>query len=94
MALKAWSMAAYSVRIKRSAARDLAKIGSRDRERIVYDIDLLGEQPHAGHPLKGGLRGLRRVRVGDYRVVYEVLDNELVVLVVRVAHRREVYRRL
>ena len=52
-----------------------------------------GDNPLAGSPLKGDLRGLRRVRVGDYRVVYEVLDGELVVLVVLVAHRREAYRR-
>ena len=44
--------------------------------------------------MKGENRGLRRLRVGDYRVVYEVLDGELVVLVVRIAQRREVYRRL
>jgi len=43
--------------------------------------------------LKGELVGLRRARAGDYRIVYEVLDDVLVVLVVRVAHRREVYRR-
>ena len=43
--------------------------------------------------MKGELLGLRRVRVGDYRVVYEVLEGALLVLVVRVAHRREVYRR-
>ena len=86
-------MAAYLVRIKRSATRDLAQIARQDRERIVYAIDRLAEQPHAGHSLKGDLRGLRRIRVGDYRVIYELLDNELVVLVVRVAHRREAYRR-
>ena len=86
-------MAAYAVRIKRSASRDIAQITRLDRERIVYAIDRLAEQPHAGYPLKGDLRGLRRLRVGDYRVVYEVLNNELVVLVVRVAHRREIYRR-
>ncbi len=86
-------MAAYSVRIKRSATRDLAQTARHDRERIVDAIDRLGEQPHSGYPLKGDLRGLRRIRVSDYRVVYELLDNELVVLVVRVAHRREAYRR-
>ena len=86
-------MATYSVRIKRSATRDLAQIARPDRERIVDAIDRLGEHPYSGYPLKGGLRGLRRSRVGDYRVVYELLDDELVVLVVRVAHRREVYRR-
>lgn len=85
-------MAAYAIRIKRSATRDLRQIGRQDRERIVHAIDCLGEQPHAGYPLKGALRGLRRIRVGDYRVIYEVLGNELVVLVIRVAHRREAYR--
>ena len=86
-------MATYSVRIKHSATRDLAQIARQDRERLVYAINRLAEQPHVGYPLKGDLRGLRRLRVGDYRVVYELLDNELVVLVVRVAHRREAYRR-
>ncbi len=86
-------MATCPVRIKRSATRDLAQIARQDRERIVDAIDRLGEQPHSGYPLKGDLRGLRRIRVGDYRVVYELLDNELMVLVVRVAHRREAYRR-
>ena len=47
----------------------------------------------AGSPLKGGLRGIRRLRTGDYRVLYEVEDAALVVLVVRVAHRRDAYRR-
>ena len=46
----------------------------------MHTIDRLGDNPLAGSPLKGDLRGLRRVRVGDYRVVYEVLDGELVVL--------------
>ncbi|WP_420444582.1 type II toxin-antitoxin system RelE family toxin [Candidatus Poriferisodalis sp.] len=83
----------YSIRIKRSAERELAGIPRPQRQRIVAAIDLLATQPLAGSPLKGGLRGLRRIRVGDHRVVYELLDAELVVLVVRVAHRREAYRR-
>ena len=64
-----------------------------DRTRIVAAIDRLAETPHLGAALKGDLRGLKRLRVGDYRVVYEVRDEELVVLVVRVAHRRDAYRR-
>ncbi len=60
--------------------------------RIIRAIDRLAEQPLAGSVLKGGLRGLRRVRVGRYRVLYEVLDEELVVLVIHVSHRREAYR--
>ena len=82
----------YSVRIKGSAAKELTRLPRDARERLIEAIDGLGEQPLAGALLKGGLRGLRRLRVGSYRVVYEVLDDELVVLVVRVAHRRELYR--
>ena len=83
----------YSIRIKRSAARELDRVREPDRQRLVHAIDGLAEQPLAGSALKGDLRGLRRVRVGNYRIVYEVLDDALVVLVVRVGHRRDTYRR-
>ena len=63
-----------------------------DRTRIVAAIDRLAETPHLGTLLKGDLRGLRRLRVGDYRVVYEVRNDELIVLVVRVARRRNAFR--
>ena len=83
----------YSVRIKQSASKELAGISQPDRTRVVDAIDQLRDQPFAGSTLKGGLRGLRRLHVGDYRILYELLSGELVVLVVRVAHRRESYRR-
>ena len=83
----------FSIRIKKSAARELKRLARPDRVRIVAAIDRLAETPHLGAALKGDLRGLRRLRVGDHRVVYEVRDDDLVVLVVRVAHRREAYRR-
>ena len=86
----------YSIRIRGSARRELAHLPRDARERVIVAIDALGEQPLVGSPLKGGLRGLRglrRQRVGDYRILYELLDEELVILVVRVTHRRESYRR-
>ncbi len=83
----------YSIRIKESAAKELKRVVKPHRTRIVAAIDRLAETPHLGAALKGGLRGLRRLRVGGYRVVYEVRDDELVVLAVRVAHRRDAYRR-
>lgn len=82
----------YSVQIRRSAAKELARVQKEDRLRIIHAIDGLAERPLIGKPLKGSDRGLRRLRVGDYRIVYEVLADALVVLVVRVAHRREAYR--
>jgi mRNA interferase RelE/StbE len=83
---------AYSIQIKASAERAIRKLELEDRERIVSAIDRLATERHAGSVLKGEYAGLRRVRVGRFRVVYEARDGELLVLVVRVAHRREVYR--
>ncbi len=83
----------FSIGIKESAARELRRVAGPDRARIVAAIDRLAETPRLGTALKGDLRGLRRLRVGDWRIVYEVQDDALIVLVVRVGHRREVYRR-
>ena len=82
----------FSVRIKASAAKELRHVAKPDRTRIVAAIDRLAETPYLGTALKGGLKGLRRVRVGNYRILYEIRHDELVVLVVRVVHRREAYR--
>lgn len=83
----------YSLRIKASASKELSRVERSDRERIIDAIDQLREHPLVGVPLKGGMRGLRRIRVGDYRVLYEVQHDVLVILVIRVAHRRDAYRR-
>jgi mRNA interferase RelE/StbE len=82
----------YSIRIKSSAGKALARIAKQDRVRIVEAIDRLANEPHAGGLLKGEFAGLRRLRVGHFRIIYEALDRELTVLVVRVGHRRDVYR--
>jgi mRNA interferase RelE/StbE len=81
----------YSIQIKSSAAKALAKIVRPDRLRIIAAIDQLQTTPMAGSALKGEFSGLRRLRVGDYRVVYEVEHDVLTVLVVRIGHRRSVY---
>jgi mRNA interferase RelE/StbE len=82
----------YSIRIKASAERALRKLERADRERLVSAIDRLATEPHSGSVLKGEYSGLRRLRVGRYRIVYEARDRELLILVVRVAHRRDAYR--
>ena len=79
----------FSIRIKERAARELRRIARPDRTRLAAAIDRLAETPYLGAALKGDLRGLRRLRAGDWRVLYEVREDELVVLVVRVAQRRE-----
>ena len=82
----------YSVRIKASAAEQLARLDVGTRRLLVEQIDRLAIDPHVGTVLKGELDGLRRVRVGAHRIVFEVRNRELLVLVVRVGHRSSVYR--
>lgn len=82
----------YFVSIKQSAAKALGKVAWEDRLRIIAAIDQLKTNPTSGGVLKGEFSGLRRIRIGNYRVVYEVQDQKLVVLVIRIGHRREVYR--
>ncbi len=84
----------YFVNIKQSALKSLKNIAREDRLRIIEAIDQLKINPAAGGVLKGEYSGLRRIRIGSYRVVYEVHDEKLTVLVIRIGHRREIYRRI
>ena len=84
----------YIVEVSTSAAKSLAKLDRKARLRVAGAIELLAfdPRPPAAKMLRGGDHGRWRVRVGDYRIVYNVEDDRLLVLVIRVAHRREVYR--
>lgn len=87
-------MASYRVLIKPSAAREIEAVDSKkNRQRIVTRILALAREPRpVGCEKLGGESNRYRVRVGRYRVVYSVADAELLVLVVRVADRKDVYR--
>ena len=82
----------YSIHIKQSALKSLKSIAREDRLRIIEAIDQLKTNPAAGGVLKGEYSGLRRIRIGSYRIVYEVHDEQLTILVIRIGHRREVYK--
>ena len=87
-------MARYRLLIKRSAARELAGVDSKpDRQRVVARIRALSMDPRPpGCEKLSGHADRYRVRQGDYRVVYAVDDVEQIVLIVKIGHRREVYR--
>jgi len=84
----------YSVLIAASAAKELESVdGKADRVRIVRAIQALAGQPRGkGSEKLSGAEGRYRVRVGDYRVVYAIDDDGHSVDVVKIGHRREVYR--
>jgi len=85
-------MANYSLAFKKSVAKDLRKIPNNDVERILECINSLCENPRADGCIKLSNKDRYRVRQGNYRIIYEIQDLELIILVVKVAHRSEVYR--
>ncbi len=75
---------------KASVSRDLKKINPKEVERILREIrTVLGDNPEAGEALVGEFKGLYKIRVGDYRVIYTVIDGDALVL--RIGHRSKVY---
>lgn len=86
-------MGKYRVLIKRSAAKELESVPSKkDRQRIVRRIRSLSEDPRPPSARKLSGRELYRIRQGNYRIVYEIRDEEVIVNVVKVGDRKDVYR--
>ncbi len=88
------SRPAYSVELAPAAVRQLRKLDPRAQRRVQAAIELLADEPRPAGAVKlAGGEGEWRVRTGDYRIVYEIRDRVLLVLVLAVGHRREIYRR-
>ena len=83
----------YELIIKPTAEKTLDKVPFPTRRRIVDAMERLRSDPRPAGVVKlAGDENLWRIRIGNYRVVYEIHDHRLVVLVLRVAHRKDVYR--
>ena len=83
----------YKISIVRSALRSLQKIEKKTQKRIEKKIDTLASNPIPEDSKKlKGKRDLYRIRVGDYRIVYIIENRKLVVLIIKIGHRREIYR--
>jgi len=85
-------VASYSLEIKRSAAKELAQLSPKDRGRIVARIQALADDPRPVGAEKLSSQARYRVRQGDYRILYEIEDQILRIMVVKIGHRRDVYR--
>ncbi|MEP6709014.1 MAG: type II toxin-antitoxin system RelE/ParE family toxin [Verrucomicrobiota bacterium] len=87
-------MASFSIQWRSSTKKDLRKLPPREVERIVTAVELLAEEafPHGSEKLAGADHTYR-IRVGDYRVVYEVFVPSEIVEIQRVRHRKDVYRK-
>lgn len=85
-------MASYKLSFKQSVAKDLRRIPKDDVARILKRIDMLAENPRPPGSEKLSGQERYRVRQGVYRIIYEIVDGALLVTVVKVGHRSEVYQ--
>ena len=85
-------MAKYKIAIKKSAAKELEDIPKKDLQKIIKRIQALAQNPRPQGAQKLSGQQHFRVRQGDYRIVYSVNDKDLIVDIVKIGHRREIYR--
>ena len=86
-------MSKYSINIAPGAKKQIDSLPIKIKSKIDRVIvDILANSPYLGKPLKGDLKGRYLYRVADYRVIYSILKQELIVWIIKVMHRREAYR--
>ena len=85
-------MGRYSIFLKESVRKDLSDVPAQELKRIVERIGLLADDPRPQGCEKLSGQERYRIRQGNYRIIYSIQDAELTVWVVKVGHRREVYR--
>ena len=81
----------YEIKYKASVIHDLKKMDKQVAHRIIdeFEITIL-KKPDCGTPLKGQFKGMYRLRIGDYRIIYTMVKNDILVL--RIGHRKKVYK--
>lgn len=84
----------YKVQMRSSAVKELSQLDKTTIKRIDTHIRALANNPRPPGvvAMKGSSRGLFRIIVGKYRIIYDVRDNEFIILIVKIGHRREIYR--
>ena len=85
----------HRVEFSRLAARELERIYKLDKKlyfRFIRAIDTFKTNPHQGKRLKGKLSGDYSLRLGDYRIIYTIQKNRLIVYIIDLGHRKEIYR--
>lgn len=85
----------FSIEVDPRADKDIKKlqhVNTTLTNRIVKLIDSLASYPFSGKPLKGNKQGCYSLRTGDYRIIYEVYISQKVVHIIRIGHRKEIYR--
>jgi mRNA interferase RelE/StbE len=85
-------MESYRIVIKKSAAKEIERIAKNDRIRIIEKIKSLSQDPHPTGSKKLSGQEKYRMRQDNYRILYQLIDDELIINVVKVGHRQDVYK--
>ncbi len=85
-------MAKYKIEIKKSAVKEISKLPTKELKKILKKIKLLADNPRPFGAIKLSGDEKFRIRIGNYRILYQIFDKKLIVIVVKVAHRKEVYK--
>ena len=88
-------MAGYKLELSNQAERVIRRMAEREPalyQRVARALDDLEDDPFQGKPLKGELKGRYSYRVGTYRIIYRIHQQKLVVLIIDIGHRRDIYR--
>ena len=84
-------MRRYAIVFAPRAKKQIDRLPSKIKIRIANALDILAYNPYLGKALKGDLKGLYSYRIGDYRIIYDILRNKLIIEIIKVMHRRDVY---
>lgn len=87
-------MEKYSIKYTKEAKRKIEKLDPSIRVLIKKVIKSLSSNPYKGKPLSYELAGLYSLRTSDYRIIYRIKEKQLIIIVISVGHRREIYKRL
>ena len=85
----------YKIEVGRQAAKDLEKVYRSDRtlyQRFLNAFSSIANDPSEGKALHGDLRGLNSYRFGSYRILYEIRHKQLIVVIIDLGHRRDIYK--
>jgi mRNA interferase RelE/StbE len=84
----------YTVQFTREAKKRIEKLDASIKKIIQKAIDSLAKNPYRGKPLSHELAGLYSYRTSDYRIIYKIEEGQLIIIVITVGHRREIYKKL
>lgn len=82
----------YRVKFTRTALKNYKQLAPRYLKQASRAIDHLAQDPNLGIPLKGKLKGYRKLRFSNYQILYRTIHHQLIVIIFEVKHRKEVYR--